>query len=326
MPESEILIYVLFVLGLFFLIKGADWLVLGASSMAKRYNISDFIIGLTIVSMGTSMPELIVNVVASMDNSPGIAIGNVIGSNLSNILLVLGVSAVIFPLPINEKTILGEIPYSLIATLLMAFGANAAIIPGQEISLIDRFDGTILMLFFLVFIAYVIQQTRRDRASAIDLSPPEGLQSIPKSILFMSLGMAGLYFGGQWVVDGGIHMASNFGMSESFVGLTVVALGTSLPELATSAVAAYRKNTEIAVANVVGSNIFNVLWVLGLSAIIRPIPFNPMINTDIGLLILVSGLLVGAAYVGKKHQLNRFAGVFFLLIYGLYVWYLNGRG
>lgn len=320
------MVYILFVVGFFALIKGADVLVVGSASIAKKFNVSDLVIGLTIVSMGTSMPELIVNILASVSGAADIAIGNVVGSNISNILLILGIAAVIYPLRIKNSTVLSEIPYSLIALLLVAFAANAPIFnPNYEL-LISRGDGVVFMLFFGLFMAYIIKLTREGRSELIEEAPEEILP-MGKSILFVVLGIVGLFLGGKWVVDGAVAIASSFGLSEKLIGLTIVAVGTSLPELVTSAVAAYRKNTDIAVANVIGSNIFNLLWVLGISALIKPMPFDPTINSDFIVLIIATCLIIFSLMTGKaKNEMGRPTGIFFLMCYVAYVCFLVWRG
>lgn len=320
------LVYILFVVGFVILIKGADLLVVGSASVAKKYKISDLVIGLTIVSMGTSMPELIVNIIASSKGSADIAIGNVVGSNISNILLILGVAAVIYPLTIKNSTVYSEIPYSIIALLLVGFAANTTMFGELSSSLIGRIDGLILMLFFGLFMAYIVQLARSGRTDLIE-EMDEPMVGMPRATLYIVLGITGLFFGGQWVVDGAVSIASEFGLSEKLIGLTIVAIGTSLPELVTSAVAAYRKSTDIAIANVIGSNIFNLLWVLGISAIIRPIGFDPDINTDMLILLAATCLILLSLITGKaKDQIGRPTGIFFLVMYVAYTVFLIYRG
>lgn len=296
----------------------------GSASIAKKYKVSDMVIGLTIVSMGTSMPELIVNVLASINGSADIAIGNVIGSNISNILLILGISALIYPLAIKEKSVLSEIPYSLIATLLLAFLANSALFGSQKATL-SRLDGIILMVFFGLFMIYIIRLVRQGRTDLVE-EVPKDMLPIGKSTLFVILGIIGLFLGGKWVVDGAMEIAGSFGLSEKLIGLTIVAIGTSLPELVTSAVAAYRKSTDIAVANVIGSNIFNLLWVLGISAMIKPLAYDPLINADIMVLIGATCLIFFSMVVGKRNAIDKFNGVYFLLAYAGYITFLIIRG
>ena len=320
------IVYILFIIGFLLLIKGADWLVAGSASIAKKYNVSDLVIGLTIVSMGTSMPELIINILASTSGASEIAIGNVIGSNIANVLLILGVAAIIFPLTIKESTVFSEIPYSIIALLLVAFAANAPIFNPDYELLISRLDGTIFLFFFGLFMVYIVKLAREGRADMVEDAPDEILP-MGKSILFVLLGMAGLFLGGKWVVDGAVQIAKTFELSENMIGLTIVAIGTSLPELVTSAVAAYKKNTDIAVANVIGSNIFNLLWVLGVSAVISPMTYLPAINADIVVLIVATFFIIFSLMTGKKKmQIGKPTGILFLTAYVGYLVFVVMRG
>lgn len=320
------LVYILFVVGFVLLIKGADWLVSGSASVAKKYNISDLVIGLTIVSMGTSMPELIVNILASTSGASEIAIGNVVGSNIANILLILGVAAFIYPLTIKESTVMSQIPFSIIAILLVAFAANAPIFNPDYSLMISRLDGVVFILFFALFMVYIIKLAREGRADMIE-EAPDKILPMGKSILFILLGMVGLFLGGKWVVDGAIKIAEQFGLSQNLIGLTIVAIGTSLPELVTSAMAAYRKNTDIAVANVIGSNIFNLLWVLGISAMISPMKYDPVVNADIIVLLVATCLIIFSLMTGRaKNQIGKPTGIFFLACYIAYTAFLIYRG
>ncbi len=320
------LVYILFVVGFVLLIKGADWLVSGSASVAKKYNISDLVIGLTIVSMGTSMPELIVNILASTSGASEIAIGNVVGSNIANILLILGVAAFIYPLTIKESTVMSQIPFSIIAILLVAFAANAPIFNPDYSLMISQLDGVVFILFFALFMVYIIRLAREGRADMIEEAPDKVLP-MGKSILFILLGMVGLFLGGKWVVDGAIKIAEQFGLSQNLIGLTIVAIGTSLPELVTSAMAAYRKNTDIAVANVIGSNIFNLLWVLGISAMISPMKYDPVVNADIIVLLVATCLIIFSLMTGRaKNQIGKPTGIFFLACYIAYTAFIIYRG
>ena len=320
------LIYILFGLGFVVLIKGADLLVLGSSSIAKRFNVSEMIIGLTIVSFGTSLPELLVNLTASFKGSSEIAIGNIFGSNIANILLILGVSSIIRALPITKNIYFSEIPFSLIATLLVGFLANAALLSDHRVLTLSRLDGSILLVFFCLFLGYIYVVHRSNETPQDVTINTSELLSKKKSVLYILGGLVGLYFGGDWVVNGAVKIAQDFGLSETFIGLTVIAIGTSLPELFTSAVAAYKNNTDIAVGNVVGSNIFNLLWILGISAVVRPLPFDVASNTDIVMIIFASALLLFAVAVGKGAKIVRWEGALFVLVYLGYIYYLVQRG
>ena len=317
------LTYILFVLGFILLIKGADWLVGGASSIAKKYRVSDIVIGLTIVSFGTSMPELIVNILASLNGNAEIAVGNVFGSNIANILLILGVAALIYPLPLKRGTVMSEIPFSLMAALLVGFLANASLFDNPQGLIVSRIDGAILLFFFLLFMLYVFKVAREGGEEAVESYEEKPMK---KAVGLILLGVVALFLGGKWTVDGAVLVAGQLGMSESFIGLTVVAIGTSLPELVTSAVAAKRRNTDIAVGNAVGSNIFNILWILGISALVHPLPFNVLSNFDILMIIFASTLLILSVSLEKKKAVGRISGVVFLLCYIAYIVFLLQRG
>ena len=313
------LVYILFIIGLIFLIKGADFLVDGASSIAGRLNISDLVIGLTVVAFGTSTPELFVNIVASIKGNTDIAIGNVVGSNIANVLLILGVSSIIYPLAVTKGTVWKEIPFSLLAAMVLFITANDQLLDGSQMSALTRIDGLVLLAFFIIFIYYT--GAIATRIDGMDAHVPAKQSGWLRSSLYIILGLAGLILGGKWIVDGAVALATQFGMSESLVGLTIVAVGTSLPELATSAVAAYKRNADIAVGNVVGSNIFNIFFVLGISASIKPLPFQPGYNLDMGVVVGSSLLLFLFMFTGKKRSLDRWEGLIFLIFYGGFVAY-----
>lgn len=312
--------YLLLILGFVLLIKGADFLVDGSASLAKKYNISNIVIGLTIVAFGTSTPELIVSLIASINGNTEIAIGNVVGSNIVNIFFILGVSATIYPLATKSNTIWKEIPMSLLAALLLWVMANDQLIDGANSSMLSRIDGIVFLAFFIIFIYYTIGIAKSDT----DDSPEIEIQNITpgKSFLFIVLGLAGLIIGGKWIVDGAVALAKNLGLSESLIGLTIVAVGTSLPELAASAVAAYKKQTDIAIGNVVGSNIFNIFLILGISSLIKPLPFTSGSNIDVMVACLASIVLFVLLFVGKKHIIQKWQGLLMILIYVVYVGYL----
>jgi cation:H+ antiporter len=318
--------YILFFIGFVALIKGADWLVSGASSIASRYGISALVIGLTIVAFGTSAPELAVNILASLQGSTDIAIGNILGSNIANILLILGISAMIYPLAVQKGTVWKEIPFALLAVVVLAFLANDVLIDGDTVSSLSRIDGLILGSFFAIFLYYVFSTAKVSANTDETESERPEQMSYAKAFLLVIGGMAGLVVGGKWIVDGAVAFASGFGVSEALIGLTVVAIGTSLPELATSAVAAYRRNVDIAIGNVVGSNIFNIFWILGVSSIIKPLPFSPDSNVDVMMTVFVTILLFLALFVGRRHLLERWQGGVFVLIYIIYIVYLVMRG
>jgi len=323
---------ILFIIGFILLIKGADIMVDGSSSIAKRYGISTFVIGLTIVAFGTSAPEMVVSILASIRESSGIALGNIIGSNISNTLLILGVSAIVAPLVVKKATVNKEIPFSLLAVFALLFLANDIFIDRDAPNGLTRIDGLILILFFVIFIYYTfgISKEKENRltkiAGAIKGEEEPKEYSILKSTLMIVLGLAGLIIGGRWIVNGAVELATLFGLSENLIGLTIVAVGTSLPELAASAMAAYRGKTDLAVGNVVGSNIFNILWVLGISSVINTIGYNASFNIDMIILIGVTILLLILIYVGRRNVIGSWEGATLVSIYIFYIIYLIIRG
>ncbi|MCB1683599.1 MAG: calcium/sodium antiporter, partial [Pseudomonadales bacterium] len=243
----------LLLVGLIVLVKGADLLVDGASSIAARFGVPPLVVGLTIVSFGTSLPEMLVTLTSGLRHNADLAIANVIGSNIFNVLVVLGVAAVIRPLPVRDSTVVSEIPFSLTAALLVGFLANASLFAMPGVLSISRLDGGILLFFFLLFMLYVYGVARDGRLESVQRIET---RTLTRSLLYIAAGVVALYFGGQWTVDGAVGLARDLGVDDALIGLTIVAIGTSAPELVASAVAAYRGQTDIAVGNVVGSNIF----------------------------------------------------------------------
>src|SRR3989338_2514496 len=318
-----ILNIILFAIGLAVSIYGADFLVRGSSSIAKKSGLSPLFIGLTIVAFGTSMPELVVNLFASFKGNNDIAIGNILGSNIANILLILGISSVIYPLTLKKTTIAKEIPFSFLAVLVLFILANDTMMDGLQSSLLSRGDGLVLLGFFVIFMYYTFGISR----VTADIDKNE-VKIYKYHIAFLMIigGLLGLVIGGNLLVDSAIALARFLRVSEAFIGLTIVAVGTSLPELATSAVAAFRKSSDIAVGNIVGSNIFNIFWILGISSIIHPIPLNSINNFDILVCFLATVLLFIFMYTGKKNTLERWQGIIFIGIYTSYLSYLVIRG
>ncbi len=308
--------------GFLLLTIGASILVDGAASVAKRYGISNLVIGLTVVAFGTSSPEMVVNVVSALRGTTDIAIGNVLGSNIFNILAILGLSALIRRLPVQESTIRGEIPLSLVAALLLfPLGAPYLSLPldGSDPSALGRIDGIILLLFFAYFLRYTFKNARTGTESDGSVK----LFSLPVSVAMIVAGLAMLVFGGKFLVDGAVIVARHFGIAERVIGLTIVAAGTSLPELATSMVAAYKKNADIAVGNIVGSNIFNIFLILGISAVIRPLPFSTGTTVDLSVTALCSMLLFVLVYRRTDRRLGRRDGALLVAFYVAYVSYLT---
>ncbi len=315
--------YVLLIIGFALLTISADWLINGASGLAKRLNISDLVIGLTIVAFGTSAPELVVNIVAATEGSSDIALTNILGSNIINTLIILGISATIFPVACKQSTYRIEIPLSVLAGLaVLLLGTNffGLLHLGESHNGVSRIDGTILLAIFICFCSYTIYQGlhNRDKASA------ESYEATPiwKAILLIVFGLAGLIIGGELIVSNAVTIAKSWGISEAVIGVTIVALGTSLPELATSAMAAYKKNTDLAIGNVIGSNIFNIFFVLGISATIRPLPSYENLQIDAAMAAGSSLLLLLFIAISRKRNINRIEGIAMLTIYGIYLAWL----
>jgi len=319
--------YILFFIGFAALIKGADLLVDGASSLAGRLGVSALVIGLTVVSFGTSAPELVVNLLASIEGNTEIAIGNILGSNIVNILLILGISAVFCPLAVKKGTVWKEIPFAFLSIVVLAFMANDVLIDGASTSILSRIDGLVLMAFFIIFLYYIFGIAKKESANNDDESLAVAPQyTTTRSLIMIIGGVVGLVLGGKWIVQGAVTFAASFGVSEALIGLTIVAIGTSLPEMATSIVAAYKKNVDIAVGNIVGSNIFNVLWILGISATIRPLPFSEALIFDLLVTVGATALLFLALFVGKRNTIETWQGIVLIIIYIFYLVYLVLRG
>lgn len=304
--------------GIALVIFSANWLVDGASSIAKKFGLSDLVIGLTIVAFGTSAPELTVNLFSALQGNTDIAIGNVLGSNIANIFLILGLASIIYPLSIQRNTTWKEIPLSFLAAVVLGILANDQLIDGSAVgSFVSRIDGLVLLCFFVIFMVYTAEIARNQT------DQDEGIKPMPlwKSGLLVVAGLLGLFFGGKFLVDGAVNIAEQLGMSQKLISLTIVAIGTSLPELATSIVAATKKKTDIAIGNVVGSNIFNIFFILGVTSAIQPLPFSPSINFDILVTIFASFILFLSTMVIGKRKVVRAEGIIFLLIYIGYIVY-----
>lgn len=307
----------LLILGLAILILGGEIFVKGSASVARKMRISPIVIGLTVVAFGTSAPELVVNLFSAFQGAHDIAIGNVLGSNISNIFLVLGVAAIITPLAVKRGTTWKEIPFGILTVIVLFLLGNDVLFGNNGDNILTRGDGLVLVSFFLIFCYYTYGLSKAE-GEAQDVET----YNWSTSVLFLLGGIVCLVLGGHIMVKNGIILARLAGMSELLIGLTITAVGTSLPELATSAIAAYRKHVDLAVGNVVGSNIFNVLWVLGLTPVVSPISMNPEVNFDILVAVGAAFLLFILMFTGKKgqrHTLQRWHGVFFILMYVMYV-------
>ena len=306
--------------GLALILLGANGLTDGAAAVAKKFRISDLVIGLTIVAFGTSAPELVISVMAALGGSADMAIGNVVGSNVFNVLMIIGVTAMVLPIKVGRGTLSKEIPLVILASFALAFCANDMWLDGGTTNAISRIDGLILLCFFLIFMRYTFAIARNGG----DETEGEKIKEMPiwKSVLFIVGGLAGLVFGGQFFVDGASGIASALGVSESTIGLTIVAGGTSLPELATSVTAALKKNSGMAVGNVIGSNLFNIFFVLGCSATISPLPMGGINNIDMLVLIGSALLFWMVGWFFKKRTITRVEGALLVVCYVAYTAFL----
>lgn len=310
---------ILIILGFVLLIKGADVLVDGSSNIAKKFHIPEIIIGLTIVSIGTSMPELFVSATSALEGHSDISIGNVIGSNVCNLLLILGISTILKPIRFQRETRLIEIPMCLVFTIIFMVICNTG-------ARITKAEGMVLLTLFIVFIAYTIYMGKKgEKFDSKDYVEEEKNEvqdkniSIFKSIIFICLGIIGLKVGGDLTVDNAVIIAGKFGISEKIISLTILAVGTSLPELVTSVTAAIKGNSDIAIGNIIGSNIFNMLLIIGVASLINPIIYNVSYNIEIAIFIL--GLIFLALFpiIPPKNQMNRFNGIIYLVSYIAYL-------
>jgi cation:H+ antiporter len=303
------------------LIKGADFLVDGASNIAKKFKIPEIIIGLTIVSIGTSMPELFVSSTSSLNGSSDMAIGNIIGSNLCNLLLILGLSTIIKPVKFQKETKLIEIPMCLVITIIFTILCNT----GLEIS---KVEGIFLVILFVLFIIYTIfmgingKKFDEDDNALVEIQTEEKPISIVKSIIFVILGIVGLKIGGDLTVDNATIIARQFNISEKIIGLTILAIGTSLPELVTSVTAAIKGNSDIAIGNIIGSNIFNILLIIGISSIISTLNYNVTYNIQLAILIISMIVLAIFPIIPPKNEMSRANGLIYVLMYVIYMVFL----
>ena len=308
---------VLLIIGFAFLVKGADAFVEGSSSIAKHFQVPSLIIGMTIVAMGTSLPETAVSVTASIAGSNALAVSNAVGSNIFNLMVVIGVCAVLTPVAVQKSSLNIDIPFSIVCALLL-------LVLGHDRMMLTRVNGLILIVLFAFFILYMIRSAQHSMnnedsefaAEAADMK----VMSVPKSLIFIVIGIAGITLGSDWVVDGAKTIASAFGISENLIGLTIVAFGTSLPELMTSIVAARKNEVDMALGNAVGSNIFNILMVLGIASALSPIAFIQ--ENIIDIIILVGFSFIVWLMAWTKHRLDKIEGLAMILLYAGYVVYI----
>ena len=312
--------YILLIIGFFILIKWADFLVEGSSSIAKNFGISPLVIWLTVVAFGTSAPEFFVSILSAVRGQTDLALGNIIGSNIANVLLILWVASFIYPIKAKASTIYKEVPFSLIASIALFFMAYDTYFAGATTNIISRSDGLILMLFFIIFFSYTFGISKN--------TSQEDEEEIPtlsngKTFVYLMLGITWLSLWAYFLVNSAQVIAAQFWVPESFIGLTVIAFGTSLPELATAVMASMKKQVDIVVWNVVGSNIFNILLVLSTTAVVSDIPVQGTIITDIIIeLFVITLLIVFLFFIGKRGVLTRIEWGIFLSLYLIYVVYL----
>lgn len=310
---------ILLVVGFIMMIKGADWFVEGASKLADRMGIPQIVIGLTIVAAGTSAPEAAISIAAAMKGSAEIAVGNVLGSNILNVLLILGITSVIVPLAVKKNTVRYEIPFTILITvLLMGLG----FFDGS----VGRLDGAALWLFMILYLAYLLRMAKKGEpvAELEEVEKAGEHDNVPKMLLFLLIGCGLIVLGSQVTVEAAKEIARIFGMSERLIALTIVAFGTSLPELVTSVTAAFKKNADIAIGNIVGSNIFNILFVIGTAALITPVPYAPGFLAD-SIVCIAAAVLLLACVLNKKRRLEKWGGVIMLAGYAGYFIYLIGQ-
>ena len=305
-----------FVVGIVLVILGADWLTKGASALARRFNMSELLIGLTIVAIGTSLPELVISTGSALKGSPGLALGNVIGSNIFNGMLILGVAALIAPIKFNAKMLTREIPFNLLASIVLILVSGSMLVGGAPGEMITRYGGLLLLCFLAIFVRYTFSITNDSSEEAGEHLP------VWKVVLFIVTGLAALIFGGNLFVDGATEVARVLGLSEAVIGITIVSAGSSLPELAVSVSAARKGNVGIALGNVLGSNILNIFFILGVSATITPISLDGFSCVDYYVLLASSLLIYIVARFGGKAVINRFEGAVLVAGYVAYTTWL----
>ena len=308
----------LLLVGLGLVVLGADWLVNRASSIARRAGISEFVIGLTIVGFGTSCPELVVSLSGAIEGNSDISVGNVVGSNIFNVLFILGLAAMVLPVGITDKNRRIDIPITLGVTILLVILGITGSMSGPGIS---RWEGVLMLLVFSAYLFYCFKSDSKDEFSETQ----QATLSITKSIALTLTGLAGLIFGGDLFVDSATALARQIGVSDKFIAVTILAGGTSLPELATSLVAAIKGKEQLALGNILGSNVFNAMMILGLSSVITPLSFASMTIVDIITLVLSAVLLLIWAYTGRKNRIDRREGAAMLLCYVAYNVFLFSR-
>ncbi len=322
MTTQVILDFGLILVGFIFLIKGADLLVLGASSLAKRMHVSDIVIGLTVVAMGTSAPELVVNLVSGSGGHQGVIFGNIIGSNIINIYLILGLSSVVYPIAVQKNVLYKDIPYCILAMLFLFVMVNDKLFWNAEENTLSFIDGLVLVGLFVVFLVQTFWGVRKGEALN-EVEEDIAQLTSKKTTIYIILGVVGLIGGGNMVVGSAVAVAEFYGIGEDIIGLTILAAGTSLPELATSIVASYHRKADLAIGNIVGSNIFNILFVLGTTTLsAAPLVFDTALNLDMYVMLSGMILVVVFMYTLKGYKIDRLEGIFFLICFLVYSYYL----
>ena len=312
--------YILLVIGFVLLIKGADYFVEGASNIAVKLNVSPLLVGLTIVALGTSSPEATVAILAALEGSPGVVLGNVIGSNIVNITVVVGLTALIAPLTVQSETVRKEIPFAMLAAIVLMILMADVALQGASANIINRGDGIIILLFFSVFLYYVFEMARKNRSSTVEKVDADTGESWLKNILFTVGGLIAIIIGGEMVVSSATEIALSLGMSEALVGLTIVAIGTSLPEIMTSVTAALKGKGDMAIGNVVGSNIFNIFFVTGTASTVAPIAAESKLFFDGWVMVGLTVLLL--IFSRTDFKIGRKEGAVLLLAYITYLVYI----
>ena len=321
--------YLFLIVGLGLLLLAANYLVDSSVAIAQRAKISNFIIGLTIVGIGTSAPELFVSVSSALSNVPNngdIAMGNVLGSNIANVFLILGVTAMILPFPIERLQRVRDIPFLIFMTILVIAIANDSMVPGLESSL-NRLDGIVLLLVFIGYMGWVVIRKGKDPKKAIEEADEEAKSSLTGKSPWLLwpiaiVSLAALIFGGNLFLDSAKNLARIWGMSEAVIAITIVAVGTSLPELVTAIIAASKHNPQLALGNVIGSNLFNLLFILGTASTVKPLNFKDINIVDYGMMLLAALMLYVVVFTFKKNKFDRIEGVIFFIIYVSYILYL----
>lgn len=314
------------IVGLVLILTGANFLTDGASAVAKKFGLTDLVIGLTVVAFGTSAPELVISVMASADGNPELAVGNVIGSNIFNILAIIGITAMVRPIAIKKSVMTTEIPMVVLSSVIILILGSSVVLDHTQANIISRVEGLLLLIFFLLFMRYTFATARNtpDAGSDPQAADTNKLKNIKmwQAIVFIIGGLAALIWGGNKFVQGASAIASGLGVSEAVIGLTIVAIGTSLPELATSIVAALKNEPGLAIGNVIGSNIFNIFMVLGTAAVVKPLPFGNINYVDLWVLTGASLMFMIFGWFFKKRIITRAEGTIMAICYILYMSWL----